>query len=100
MICNDRTRNRGVLHNRKHESRVIRPCVIIESCSRECARCDSWLSRPGLLGREPRSARQGLLLRQQIVEKQTEPEDRAPGTAVPVRRDEERERGDEARGGP
>src|SRR2546427_9896073 len=90
MICNDRSRNRGVLRNRKHEACVVRPCIIIESCSRQSALCDSWLSLPGLLDREPRSARQRLLLRQQIVEKQTEPEDCSPGTVVDVRRDEER----------
>src|SRR3989442_1792934 len=51
MICNDRSRNRGVLRNRKHEACVVRPCIIIESCSRQSALCDSWLSLPGLLDR-------------------------------------------------
>src|SRR2546428_10509939 len=100
MFCNDRPRTRGVLRNRKHEACVVRPCIIIESCSRQSALCDSWLSLPGLLDREPRSARQRLLLRQQIVEKQNEPEDCSHETLRDVHQDEEREREDEVPSGP
>src|SRR2546427_12842992 len=100
MISKNRSPNRGVLPSRTPEECVVLPCIIIGPCSRQSALCDSWLSLPGLLDREPRSARQRLLLRQQIVEKQTEPEDCSPGTVVDVRRDEERERVDEARSVP
>src|SRR3989442_1067654 len=100
MICNDRPRNRGVLRNREHEAGVVGPRVIVESCSRESALCDPWLSLPGLRGRKPRSARQRLFLRQEIVHVQTEAEERPARTVVRVRRDEERERVDEARGVP
>src|SRR5439155_230839 len=87
MVRDACSRRSSILHDREHAARVVAPRVVVESCPRESSFCDPWLSLPGLIGREPRSARQRLFLRQEIVQEQAETEGRPARTVVGVRRD-------------